>query len=211
MTEQKLTELLDSYSWYWLGKSNHKYKVFNLENKNNSTLVEILEEEGYWVFAPNRSRKLVSWHQIANFFKVGKHLPAGEGDRLITHHLSGNIGDNSWKNLVYLTELEHELVSKYQRKLSKLKVKKFYKLEKNVSLTERSRYNSQGKPIRNWTKFILGVICVTVARSLTWVNYTQRTNKILQPIKTIVNFVERYLKKINWLPTLEEAYLANLY
>jgi hypothetical protein len=215
MTEQELKEILDSYSCKWLGKANHKYKVFNLDLPNNKSLFDLLYEEGYWKFAPHRSKKLVYYHQICNYFARGKSLPAGEGDILVCHHISGNTADNSWNNLIYLTPYEHELVSKYQRRLGRLKVKKFYKLENNVSLAERSRFNRQGKLIRNWTKFILGVICLTVARSHQWVSYTIENLKKLPPIIDIVKYIERYLKKINWkgecyAGNSEEAMLANL-
>lgn len=76
----ELKDFLDSYSSHLLGKGVHKYWVFNLDNKNNKTLFDWLSESGYWTFAPHRSKKLVGYHQIVNFWFKGRFMPAGSGD-----------------------------------------------------------------------------------------------------------------------------------
>lgn len=101
-------------------------------------------------------------------------MPAGSGDFLEVHHISGNTlgAANHPNNLIYLSPQDHSLVSRFQRRIGRLKVKQFYKLEKNLPVQNRTQYNRQGKLIRNWTKFIIGVICITCAKSWQWVNYT---------------------------------------
>ena len=197
MTWLELKEFLDSFSSHLLGKFPHKYDIFSLENKNNKLLLEWLQQEGYWTFAPHRSTKLIGYHQIVNFWFRGRFMPPGSGDFLETHHISGNtLGpSNHPNNLVYLTPQDHSLVSKFQRRLSKLKVKQFYKLEKHLPLQNKTQYNRQGKLIKNWTKFIIGVICITCSKSSQWVNYTLANSNTLPPIIHIVHYIERYLKQ----------------
>jgi hypothetical protein len=210
MEYKELKSMLDSYSSFLSGAYPHRYICFDMANKNNKTLFEFLEKSGYWVFAPNRSKKYVYYHMIVNFFHKGRLLPAGSGDSLENNHLDGNTMNNNPSNLIYMSSADHSLCTKFQRKLSKIKLKHFYKLEKNMSTTERTQYNQRGKLIRNWTKWIIGVICVSCSLSHQWVSYAMENLKKLPPIIDIVKYIEKYLKKINWKGSQEEAFLANL-
>ena len=205
MEYKELKSMLDSYSSFLLGKYPHKYQVFDMENKNNITLFEFIQQEGYWKFAPHRSKKLVYYHQIVNFFNKGKFMPAGSGDLLQVNHLDGNTMNNQPSNLVYMSAADHALCTKFQRKLSRIKLKMFYKLEKNISLSERTQYNQRGKLIRNWAKWIIGVICVSCSLSHQWVSHTIENLTKLPPIIDIVKYIERYLKKIRWKGSQEES------
>lgn len=195
----ELKSMLDSYSSFLSGSYPHRYICYDMENKNNKTLVDFLYQAGYWKFAPNRSKKLVYFHQIINFFNRGQFMPAGSGDLLECQHLDGNTMNNKPSNLIYMSKADHALCTKFQRKLSRIKLKQFYKLEKNIRLDERTKFNQRGKLIRNWTKWIIGVICVSCSLSHQWVSYTVQNLKKLPPIIDIVKYIERYLKKINWL------------
>ena len=203
MEYKELKSMLDSYSSFLSGKYPHRYICFDMANKNNITLLELLEESGYWVFAPNRSKKYVYYHMIVNFFAKGHLLPAGSGDSLENNHLDGNTINNNPSNLIYMSSADHLLCTKFQRRLSRIKLKQFYKLEKNMSLSDRTQFNRRGKIIRNWTKWIIGVICISCSLSWQWVSYTIESLKKLPPIIDIVKYIERYLKKISWLQSFQ--------
>lgn len=79
-----------------------------------------------------------------------------------------------------------------------------------MSTTDRTQFNRRGKLIRNWAKWIIGVICVSCSLSHQWVSYTIENLTKLPPIIDIVKYIERYLKKISWKGSQEEAFIANL-
>ena len=201
ITYKELKELLDSYSSFLSGSYPHKYICYQLNNKNNYTLKTFLEEEGYWKFAPNRSKQLIYEHQIVCFFFNRKGIPNGEGDLLTVHHLSGNTLENNPSNLIYLTSQDHQgIVTKFQRKLTKIKVKQFYKINNQLKESEKTKFNRRGERIRNWVKFIIGVICLTISKSNQWLK------NISQPIIKIINFINRWLKRIN---TIDDNWIEN--
>jgi hypothetical protein len=205
MTESQLKEYLNSFSSYYLGKYPHRYLVFDLNNKNNLGLKDFLSNEGYWLFNPNKSKHLVYFHQIAAFFSKGKYLPHEYGDFVEVHHINGNTHDNSWNNLIYLTPSEHHIVTKFQRKLSKIKLKFFFKL--NHSNILKSIYNKQNKLIKNWSKFIISIICSSVVKSNQWFNNLREHQNKLKPIKYIVSQINHFIKKFN--PTLINPIVFN--
>jgi len=192
MDYPELKAVLDSYSSHALGKYPHRYLVFDLRSRCNSGLKEFLEKAGYWEFSPNRSRRLVGYHCIVAFFFCRKRTPNGVGDQVEVHHISGNTMDNRPQNLVYLSPRDHSIVTKYQRKLTKLKVKQFVKLGQKLNPQECTSYNRQGRRIRCWGEFIVGIICLTVSRSNQWLKRTKT------PVLDILRFVNRWLKRTTW-------------
>lgn len=196
MNMKELEERVYSFSYFLSGKYPHRYVCFDLRRKVNEELKNLLEESGYWEFAPRRSQRFVYMHQVMNFFDKGIHLPKGEGNNLENHHLDGNTLNNSPDNLIYLTKVDHELCSKYQRKLSRIKVKQFIKLQRGNDLGLRTMFNRRGKRIKNWVRFIIGIVCLTVYKSSQWLTKVQENVKSLPPIKEIVGFVSRFLKRL---------------
>lgn len=183
---KKIKEILDSYSSFETGKYPHIYKIFSFENKNNLSLKTWLNEIGFFDF--NGLTSIVSYHQIVAFCCL-KH-PATLPKDIEIHHINGITKDNHPSNLMYISKADHSIVTKYQRNLTYLKVKSFYKLNKSSSHIKTS-FNRQGKKIVNWVKFIITVLARTVLLTGRW--YTS----ILNPskYKEVKLFISRWVRK----------------
>jgi hypothetical protein len=191
----EVKDLLDACPFFYATNKknkNHKYKYFDITRPVNQPIKDLLIEFGYYKFAPTRSMKLVSYHQIIAFFFVSpkKQLDGNLG-LLHIHHLSGNTLENHPSNLVYLTPEDHSLVTKFQRKASTFKISSFYKL---TGTGLRTWFNSKGERIKNWAKFILGVIALTVAKTYNFTGF-----KYVSPpklIMSVVMFATRFVKRM---------------
>lgn len=193
MKHKELIEILDSYSSKLLGKYPHRYIVFDLTLKCNQNLLSMLWKDGYWEFAPSRSACLVGYHQIIAFYLCAKDKPNGSGDSVEVHHMDGNTMNNLPSNLVYLSPNDHALCTKYQRRASKLSLKMFARIgERNKRLY--TPFNKQGKPIRNWAKFIMAIICATVYLSTQW--NTKYWNKPLTILKSFVRTIDNAIRSL---------------
>ena len=201
----QLTSILESYSSHYMGSYPQKYKCFNLSLSNNHTLFQFLEEAGYWIFAPNRSKKLVYYHQIVNFFHKGYKFPPGSGDTLECHHCDSNVNNNHPTNLVYLSPHDHSLVTKLTRRFTKLKLKHFYNLQKYTPLSDRTQLNNLGKLIRNWTKFIIHILIMTLYKSFS----PLLIPKHHFPIKPLVSYISKYVGGLQWTTTYIQAMVLN--
>jgi hypothetical protein len=148
--------LLDASASFISGSFPHSYICFDVTRPCNIAIKELLDESGYWEFAPYRSKKIVMYHQIMAFLFVSKKKKYN-GQEVIVHHLSSNTRDNHPSNLVYLTEDDHVLVTKFQRKACTFKLRQFSRYK-----GLRTSINSKGTKVVNWVKFILGVIAKTV-------------------------------------------------
>lgn len=196
----QLKELLDSYHSFVVGKYPQRYLCFDMTHRNNKSLFSFLVENGFFNFCPNRSAKYVYYHQIVNFFDKGRFLPPGLGDNLETHHIDGNPMNNHPSNLVYMSPHDHHICTKFQRRLSKLNVRSFYKLQRSSSIHERTSFNRRGKLIRNWAKWLISIICLTCSKSYQWINYYQSPNHKLPnlPLSSIISWIESFLSKLHW-------------
>ena len=123
-TYLEIKDLLDACSSFVSGSFPHSYKCFDLARVCNVVIKELLEEAGYWYFAPYRSKKLVYYHQIIAFLFVSKKKKKVIQELQI-HHLDGNTFNNHPSNLIYLTSDDHVLVTKFQRKACSFKIKQF--------------------------------------------------------------------------------------
>jgi hypothetical protein len=193
----ELKDLLDASPFFFATNkknNNHKYKCFDLTRSVNAPIKDLLLEFGYWKFAPNRSHNLVYFHQIVAFFFVSpKKELNGKGDVLVIHHISGNTLDNSPNNLVYLTVEDHELVTKFQRKASTFKLNSFFKLGKSLK-GARTYINRKGELVKNWARFILGVIALTVAKTYSFSGFKYVSAPKL--IKSVVGFAKRFVNRL---------------
>lgn len=193
MSYAELKDMLDASSFFFAtNKKNcmHKYKAFDLTRKNNLWLKELLLVAGYNTFVPDRSINIVYYHQVIAFFFVSPNKDVnGAYTGLHIHHLSGNCGDNSPSNLIYLSEADHLIVTKFQRKASTFKVKYFY--TNNCNSTP---FNSKGNKVKNWAKFILGVIAVTVAKTYEYSGF-----KFVSPPSIINRVVAFAIRVVNRL------------
>lgn len=196
---KEVKDLLDSCPSYYTNankKSHHKYKMFDLTRPVNSCIKELLEDFGYWLFAPNRSKNLVSEHQIMAFFFVGKNKPMnGSAGHHTVHHLNSNTMDNRPSNLIYLSEEDHALVTKYQRKVCTFNIKSFFKVG-GVLLDARTSINKQGNKIVNWAKFIMGVIALTVAMTFDYSGYKYCKSNTINKVKNVVAFAGRFVRRV---------------
>jgi hypothetical protein len=165
MLYSELQSILDSFTSTSLGKYPHRYIFFDLNAKYNASLRELLHTDGYWDWAPARSKVLVSAHQLVAFYCTPH--PATGGDFVEVHHINGNSTDNRPSNLIYLTPADHALVTKHQRHYSKLSLKLFSKIQDGLP---RYSFNRRGARVRSWAHFILMVIALTVSKTLTWVH-----------------------------------------
>jgi hypothetical protein len=191
MLYSELQPILNSYTSVLLGKYPHRYLNFDLTAKYNATLRLMLLNDGYWDWAPGRSNQLVSYHQIVAFYCT-KHPKTG-GDSVQVHHIDGNTINNHPTNLMYLSPGDHALVTKYQRKLSKLNLKTFYRLHSSMAHTT---FNRRGKTIHNWGRFILSVIALTVSKTQTWCKtfLDNASSALMTPIKTLISNIQRTLR-----------------
>ena len=199
MIHKELIEILNSYSSSLLGKYPHRYITFDLNLKSNQTLRLMLEEDGYWNFAPLRSKCLVGYHQIVAFYLCAKDKLDGLGNFVEVHHVNGNTLDNSPNNLMYLSPNDHALCTKFQRRASKLSLKLFASIGKKGKRYP-TPFNRQGKVIRNWAKFILNVICASVFLTTNW--NTKYWDKPITILKSFVSLIERTVKSLFVLPTV---------
>jgi len=195
----EVKDLLDGCPSYLTNKNkkgHHKYKMFDLTRPANTCIKELLEEFGYWLFAPNRSKNLVSEHQVIAFLFVSPNKPMdGSAGEHVTHHLSGNTLDNRPSNLVYLTEEDHALVTRHQRKVCTFTIKSFYKVG-GVLMGLRTSINKQGNKVKNWAKFIMGVIALTVAMTFDYSGYMYSSNNTPNKIKQVIAFAGRFIRKM---------------
>ncbi|WOL31385.1 hypothetical protein [Microcoleus phage My-WqHQDG] len=193
----ELQHILDSYNSTLLGKYPHRYITFDLTSKHNAPLAEMLLTDGYWNWAPNRSSRLVSYHQIVAYYCT-RH-PATGGDLVEVHHINGKTTDNRPENLMYLTPADHALVTKYQRRLAKLSLKTFAKVEKGMA---RTAFNRRGKAIQNWARFMLTAIALTVSKTQAWVQTfcDNATHIAMTPIKGVLANLQRILKALHSPP-----------
>lgn len=191
MQYTELSAILDSYTSVLLGKYPHRYVMFDLTAPYNAALALMLLEDGYWDFAPNRSSRLVGAHQIIAFYCT-QH-PAHGGDAVEVHHVDGNTTNNHPSNLMYLSPGDHALVTKYQRRMGRLSLKVFSKVGKDMVHTA---FNRRGRPIKNWVRFIMTVIAMTVSRTQRWVQsfYDMATQLAMTPIKGVVANIQRILR-----------------
>jgi hypothetical protein len=190
MQYTELSAILDSYTSVLLGKYPHRYSCFDLTAPYNAALALMLLEDGYWDFAPNRSSRLVGAHQIIAFYCT-QHPTTG-GDAVEVHHINGNTTDNTPSNLMYLSPGDHALVTKYQRRMGRLSLKTFAKVGKGMIHTA---FNRRGRPIKNWARFIMTVIAMTVSRTQRWVQTfcDMATQTLMTPIKGAVAAIQRLL------------------
>lgn len=190
MDYAQLTAILDSYTSTLLGKYPHRYIMYDLTAPYNAALRLMLLEDGYWDFAPHRSTRLVGAHQIVAFYCT-LH-PAIGGDLHEVHHINGNTTDNRPENLMYLSPGDHALVTKYQRRMGRLSLKTFAKVAKDMVHTA---FNRRGRPIKNWVRFIMMVIALTVSNTQRWVQSfcDMATQRLMTPIKGIVAAIQRLL------------------
>ena len=191
----EVKDLLDACPFFYATNKknkNHKYKAFDLTRPVNQPILELLLDFGYYKFAPNRSVKIVYFHQVIAFFFVSpKKELNGKGDLLHVQHKSSNTLDNSPNNLIYLTPEDHALVTKFQRKASTFKISSFFKL---TGTGIRTWFNSKGERIKNWAKFIIGVIALTVAKTYNFSGF-----KYVSPpklIMSVVGFATRFVKRM---------------
>lgn len=206
MKYKELIEILDSYTSSILGKYPHRYITFDLSLKCNKNLLLMLQEDGYWRFAPNRSASLVGYHQIIAFYICAKDKPRGSGDHVEVHHMDGNTMNNLPSNLVYLSPNDHALCTKFQRRASKLSLKLFASIgKKNNRLF--TLFNRQGKPIRNWARFILSVICATVYLSTKW--NTKYWDKPITILKSFIKSIERTIRTL-FIPLTYETCITSI-
>lgn len=181
MTYSELKDLLDASASFVVGSFPHSYLCFDLTRSCNIAIKELLEESGYWEFAPYRSKSLVYYHQIIAFFFVSKKKKYN-GQELEVHHLNGNSRDNSPSNLVYLTKDDHVLVTKFQRRMSTVKIKQFGRYKGN-----KTSINSRGLKVVNWIKFILGVIAKTIKATFEFTG-----------AKYVMNFNTAFVNTVKW-------------
>jgi hypothetical protein len=94
---------------------------------------------------------------------------------------------------MYLTPGDHALVTKFQRRLAKLSLKTFAKVQKDMLHTS---FNRRGRAIKNWARFMLATIALTVSKTQTWVKTfcDNPTRQLLIPLKGLVDNVQRILK-----------------
>lgn len=202
MKHPELVELLESFSYSLWGNFPHCYKAYNLNLSNNKGLKDLLNEAGYWNCC-GRSKEIVYYHQIIAFFCLEHPVQLGE---LEVHHINGNTLDNSPANLMYLSPEDHKLVTKYQRKLTKLKLKHFFKLS-NKLISHRTPFNRRGKPIHNWARFILSIIVLSVVKTARWVDQYHSAGSL--NIKEVVAFIRRFLNRITQLSNPTQLCLQN--
>ena len=201
MKHKELIQILDAYTSSLLGKYPHRYITFDLDLKANHCLYLMLLKDGYWKFAPSRSMHLVGYHQIVAFYMCAKDKPDGAGDLVEVHHVNGNTLDNSPTNLMYLSPNDHALCTKYQRRASKLSLKLFARIgEKGRRLA--TPFNKQGRPIRNWAKFMLAVICASVYLTTKW--NTRYWDKPLTVVKSFIARIEKVIRSL-FIPPLYEV------
>jgi hypothetical protein len=191
MDYTQLTAILDSYTSVLLGKYPHRYLCYDLTAPYNAALALMLLEDGYWDYAPHRSSRLVGAHQIIAFYCTAH--PAHGGDAVEVHHINGNTTDNRPSNLMYLSPGDHALVTKYQRHMGRLSLKVFSKVGKGMLHTA---FNRRGRPIKNWVRFIMTVIALTVSNTQRWVQSfcDMATQIAMIPIKGVVANIQRILR-----------------
>lgn len=202
LSYKELKNLLDASPFFYATNkknNNHKYKAFDVTRSANYWIKELLLEYGYWKFAPSRSDKIVYYHQVVAFFFVSKNKKLdGNGSLLFIHHISGNTLDNSPNNLVYLTKEDHEIVTRFQRKACTFKLSSFFKLKEKAQ-GARTFINRKGELVKNWARFILGVIALTLAETYSFSGF-----KFVSPPSLIVSvvafarrFVTRFFNNVN--------------
>jgi|LakMenEpi03Aug12_release.lakeMendotaPanAssembly.Ray.scaffolds.fasta_scaffold879787_2 hypothetical protein len=185
----EIKDLLDASSSFIRGSFPHSYICFDVTRPCNIAIKKLLDESGYWEFAPYRSKKLVYYHQIIAFLFVSKKKKDVQQE-LIVHHLSSNTRDNRPSNLVYLTEDDHVLVTKFQRQACTFKLRQFSRY-KGI----RTCINSKGTKVVNWVKFILGVIAKTVTATF---NFSGMKYKymLVASFKKIMKWAFKLINKI---------------
>lgn len=188
-TYSEIKDLLDACSSFVSGSFPHSYKCFDITRSCNSAIKELLEESGYWLFAPYRSKKLVYFHQVVAFLFVSKKKKDVKQELQI-HHLDGNSRNNHPSNLVYLTADDHVLVTKFQRKACTFKVK-FFNKYKGI----KTSINSKGTKVVNWLKFILGVIAKTVVATFNFSGMKFKT-MLSSCFKTIMKWAFKLVNKL---------------
>lgn len=184
----EIKDLLDACSSFVSGSFPHSYICFDITRKCNVVIKELLEESGYWEFAPYRSKKLVYAHQIMAFLFVSKKKKY-TGQELEVQHQDGNTRNNHPSNLIYLTSDDHVLVTKFQRKACSFKLKQFNKYN-----GVKTSINSKGTKVVNWVKFILGVIakCVTATFEFSGMKYKfMLASSFKKIMKWAFNFVNK--------------------
>ena len=203
MHYSELTAILDSYTQVLLGKYPHRYACFDLTAPYNQALALMLLEDGYWDFAPNRSSRLVGVHQIVAFYCT-QHPTTG-GDVHEVHHVDGNTTNNHPSNLAYLSPGDHALVTRYQRRMGCLSLKVFTKVAKDMVHTQ---FNRRGRPIKNWVRFIMTMIALTVSSTQRWVQtfVDAATTALMTPIKGVVANIQRLLRGL--APQVGPSYIT---
>ena len=177
----QVCELLDSYSSFLTGKFPNRYKVFAL-SKNNQSLFDWLSEIGYFDFV-GKTTQIVGYHQIIAFLFT-KHLDCLPQNTEV-HHIDGNTVNNHPSNLMYLSEADHRLVTKHQRKATRIKLKKLAQ-----SSHSKTTVNRRGKLIHNWIQFILSVIAVTCIATAKWFGQYNES----RPINKVVAYILKLFK-----------------
>lgn len=175
----EIKDLLDASSSFIAGSFPHSYVCFDVTRVCNIAIKELLEESGYWLFAPYRSKKLVYYHQIMAFLFVSKKKKF-DGQKLVCHHINGNTRNNHPSNLVYLTEDDHVLVTKFQRRMSTVKFKIFGKYK-----GEMTSINLRGTKVVNWIKFIMGVIAKTIKATFEFTGVKYNSNLTCGVLSTL--------------------------
>lgn len=191
MNYSELTAILNSYTQVLLGKYPHRYACFDLTAPYNHALADMLLGDGYWDFAPHRSTRLVGVHQIVAFYCTHHHQQGGDLHEV--HHINGNTCNNHPSNLMYLSPGDHALVTRYQRRMGRLSLKTFAKVAKDMVHTQ---FNRRGRPIKNWVRFIMTVIALTVSNTQRWVQtfVDAATTALMTPIKGVVANIQRILR-----------------
>ncbi len=196
---KEVKDLLDACPSFFAKykRSHHKYKMFDLNRSVNSCIRQLLEENGYWLFAPNRSKSIVSEHQIIAFLFVSPNKPMdGSCGHHEVHHLSSNTLDNRPSNLIYLTPEDHALVTKFQRRVCTFKISMFYKLSSKILLDSRTSINKKGNKVVNWAKFIVGVIALTLAKTFDYSGFKFAKDASINKVKQVISFAIRTVKRL---------------
>lgn len=187
MNYNDVIEMVEGFKSFLSGHAPHRYVFFDVQCKANAILLQHLSNDGYWEWAPTRSRKFVSLHQIVAFYCL-PHPEVG-GSLVEVHHINGNTLDNRPSNLMYVSPDDHTIITKYQRRASGLRLKCFTKLCKGNHLY--TPFNRQGRAIKNWAQFMLATIARTIMATT---RHCGKWFHVPYPIASIVKSIQHTLK-----------------
>lgn len=171
------------------GKFPHQYEFISI--KENPEVEQFLIENCYWDFLPENSTKIIGIHNLIAFTYL--HHPKEQTLKLEVHHIDGNTLNNHPDNLIYLSAEDHRLVTKIQRKLTRLNPKTFY----NSKSKKATQFNKRGKVIQNWAFFILGVIAKTIVQTNTFLKESVKVN-----VKSVLLYIKKYFNYLKPIANL---------